>query len=282
MRWETCALNCSTPRDQNNDGSPIYVMNRCEGFTRVVQTFTVDDPPVGPCFANRTYTPGVGCPVYEYPGAPGCGSGANRITSSVVFSDPAEPCSPALYDEFDDPNITAYEFRSKAGIEIDRVMAPALYLLHHPSPTCYLKVWVRFKIQWWRLASYTGSDYGDYADHLAAEPYWCNQFEEDGEPEWQEALAPYEWIGSGERHCLLDPTKPPGDEDNIIDTRTDDAWIPSLQVEMSPEDGIYGWSVAAFEVKYSFVEGFEPPWPSEEAGCSGFPSPSGCENQATP
>lgn len=277
MRWETCALNCSTARELDNDGEGIEWPNQCERFLRREWSVNRGVPPDNAtCIEQALYRPEVpACPEMSMlADSPLCGSGANVFTHYVLYDTPPGPCSPVLVSEFEDAGIGAYEYRSKAGTEIDRTRATRLYFKHHPSPTCYLRAWVRFKVQWWKLAAYEGGSGADYADHTAGTPYWCNQFDEMGPPEWQEALAPYEWEGTGGGLCLADATKSAGDVANRIDSRDGEAWVPPLEVDLDPDGGIYGWSVADYEVKYSFVEGYEPPWPSQQAGCNGFPSPA--------
>lgn len=103
-------------------------------------------------------------------------------------------------------------------------------LKHAPTGTCYLKVWLK--------KTFSPEGGGAASD---------------------EALAPYEWTGSG-NPCFVAAEKPPTHADNLIVSS-------ATTVDVPASDGTTTVSI----VKYSCVEGYEPP---DDGSANGYPDPA--------
>jgi hypothetical protein len=208
-----------------------------------------DDPPEGGAVFYLDETYGGECPCYPGPGVddPPCSVSAGNsyfggavdpcVSGSETFNGVIDDC-PLTFSDWSEGLATAYTYRSRSGNE--RAAGRARFRVRHaPTPTCYLKVWVRYRAQNWAVQEGT-----------------CNSFEEVGDPTFVPGPT-YEWHGTG-NPCLADPTKPVDHEDNIIEGE---------QTTLDPPDvGLGEGRVINVEWKYSILEGYEPAWP-EEAGC---------------
>lgn len=168
---------------------------------------------------------------YQELGAPCSGthfdstySQAMELSDESPRPDLEETYEEALEDLPDDPNgtgITAifWENLDYVNDRLDVVVQKAkLKLVHPPTPTCYLKVWVRKR--------FTPAN---------------------GDPDTLTDVASYEWSGTG-RPCLEDDEKWWLDPDNRITS------VQTWELDVPEEPGVLTLEVK----KYSFVQGYEP------------------------
>lgn len=246
--------DCSTPRDTAADGEaiPSEEINQCERFLTARQDFSVISNPLDPpedhvrlygCYNERRYGAG-GCPEWVYGGPSGCGSGAGRQSEGVSFSDPADCTYGTASAPFDDP--AGYEYRSLHGVA--KIKQGGQWKIRHtPTATCYLKVWVRWWRQDWRLKSAPCNGYANAGE-------CCNEFEEDGAPALVGSEIVYEWEGEGSP-CFAEPTEPPDAAANMIE---EEAWrdIPSAIIANGEGVSFYA------QMKHTIVRGEVPAWPA--------------------
>jgi hypothetical protein len=277
------ASTCATLKVNDNTYEPLPSgsIDPCR-YYRTVQWTETYLPPVAfageSCSYRESYIRGSGCPVRErVSGGVNCGSGSARETTDYRYEDEVlndEPYGES-YPPAGDPPITdsaggAYEFISLNGIWKAK-QTETLYFLHTPSPTCWLRVWARIRLQDWVLRS-ASDESGEGPKNATV---WCNDFVKSGAEYWSaQSISPYTWQGSGSP-CFSDASKSFLHPDNSIDSReVTSPW--AVPVTCSAAGSGTGRSVVSIEAKWSFFEGYEPPWPSEQSGCNGFPDFAAC------
>lgn len=178
------------------------------------------------------------------------------------YSQPINDCEYKLDPSFEWPQTAnlqgfeAIEYKSRTGNKKEKSTTTYKKIIHQPTATCYLKVWMRALIQDYTIAPRTSESSGP-----------CDgPFNKVGE-KYEGAVYTYEWEGSG-RPCYQNDSKPHFDTDNLIEGDID--W------HFETEDVLIasGKSMEV-EIKYSFIKGYEPLWPSERG-------PNDCKNDGFP
>lgn len=195
-------------------------------------------PTIGECTSEETPLSGGG-----YPGQP--------RDIDFLYNNLIQNCNYVLFDPNNlgyssiNSTPTASSFFSKNGNSKNKTRSIVQKIKHNPSPTCYLKYWIRGL----RRNYITNPE-----STLCSGPFIRIDEEPSPDLEYQ-----YEWNGVG-TPCLLNPNKIWNNVDNIIEKDVEwEFFVPDAGASLGID--------LFFESKYSFVKNYEPAWPSEEKIC---------------
>lgn len=151
----------------------------------------------------------------------------------------------------------AYKFVG-AGAQLKTELYSKWRVTHHPSATCYLKVWFAEREQKYKLKD-------------------CDDWEEDGDPVYRKLNNTYVWEKSG-NPCFNHNDKPPQSYKNLI--KGEESY------DLNPDDVEPGKGVSRriAILKYSLVKGFEPEDPSFEYvfNINAYDESNRCQNDSFP
>jgi hypothetical protein len=193
--------------------------------------------------------------------------------------DGEEPPEPPELEEGQGYASDAYNFKNPYNALITSKQNIKYRVFHGSSGTCYLKVWLRNKVQKYK---YEDCDSGFAGDpprtealtidcNLPAPDYQCySRWSTDGEPTFVESGI-YVWQGNG-YPCLADEDKYQQACENII--YASGSGIKTVTADENTS--------VTVEYKYSLIEDYEPDW-GDENGCQGckpngypIPNPDDC------
>lgn len=142
-------------------------------------------------------------------------------------------------------------------------------VVHGPTPSCYLKVFFRAKIQPYKYEDCETGFAGDpprtpslTIDCVDPASYCTSRFSTAGAPTYSD-LPPYEWNGSG-NPCFTDNQK--------LFSACENKIYGATSLELIAEE----MTSVSVEYKYSYIENYEPNWPDATGsqGCkpNGYPT----------
>ncbi len=255
-----CSSSVTGPPDCSWEGSGIFgpVQSSCVGLSFDPQIF---NPPI----ENKveiTYTnpnDEVTCNPIEIPDFP---------EFKDCVPEGVEPPEPIEYQSGQGEGSEAYYFQQIYYPQTKSYQKIRYRVEHTPTPSCFLQVWFRERIQKWKLED---CDTGFAGDPPRTQPWTesanCNEYpclerwSTDGSPIYQEKDS-YMWRGSG-YPCFNDKNK--------LYTKCENKIYSSSPKTATASEN----QSITIEFKYSEVEGYVPNWPDENGsqGCkpNGYP-----------